>query len=867
LVINTGCFFTLELRSTSHPCTATIPLPTIDAAAAHHRHGTGRPGQCIVPVDRIEVPNGSVPRRATDLPGVRWPCYGPNRRRWSGVALIVVVALLGLATSGIATDNARSAEQRYAAQLMDRYTSDLTRAINTQVLRYGETLADIAIALGAQTDLNAGDFKWITNKISNRQLPGATSLSYVVSTAAPGVPALQAYWRARGAASLTLRPSAVAAGQDHAFTIFDRSFGAVPLRVPVLPGTDLAEAPEVTRTLQVASFVGGFAVSRAYIQPGDQALPADRQLSVMFVVPVARIGGAFRGWLTMGVQGHELLAETLRTQSHGAVAADLDEPTATEKLAIATSGTRAEDYSPALDRVTTVTAGVRTWEIAVHPTERLLRETDRGTVKSTFAVAMTIALLLTLLVALLTGARNRAMAKVDAATAALRGDIERREQVEIRLRERELELEQMALHDPLTGLANRAGLDVRLACEVGRRTDIALLLIDLDDFKLVNDAYGHAAGDTMLTAYAQILQAAVRTGDVAARIGGDEFVVLVTGVSDAYEAVSAAQRILALAAAGPIRLGDDLVPVRASIGVATGRAGDTPKDLLLRADVAMYQAKRLGNHGVQLHDPSMIDRRVADARLGEDLAGALDRGELQVLYQPLVDLADGRPIGVEALLRWHHPQLGLVSPVQFIPIAERSGTISEIGLFVLETACRQVAEWSSLYASVNVSPRQLREPTLVADVLEVLARTGLAPDRLVLEITESALVDEGAGIARLRTLREHGVHVAIDDFGTGYSSLHYLTRLPVDILKIDRSFVAELNGTPEGSGITGAILRLSEVLHLTTVAEGIETAAQAEELRTLGCGVGQGYLFARPLPPAELYELLVSPSQPPSALS
>jgi EAL domain-containing protein (putative c-di-GMP-specific phosphodiesterase class I) len=301
--------------------------------------------------------------------------------------------------------------------------------------------------------------------------------------------------------------------------------------------------------------------------------------------------------------------------------------------------------------------------------------------------------------------------------------------------------------------------------------------------------------------------------------------------------------------------------------VANGRAGDSPKELLLRADVAMYQAKRLGNHGVQLHDPSMTDRRAADARLGEDLAGALDRGELQVLYQPLVDLVDGRPVGAEALLRWHHPRLGMVSPVQFIPIAERSGTISEIGLFVLETACRQVTEWGDLYVSVNVSPRQLQEPTLVADVLDVLARTGLTPDRLVLEITESAVVDESTGIAKLRALRDHGIHVAIDDFGTGYSSLHYLTRLPVDILKIDRSFVAELNGTPEGSGITEAILRLSQVLHLTTVAEGIETAEQAAELQLLGCGIGQGYLFARPLPPAELHELLVSPSRQPSSPS
>jgi diguanylate cyclase (GGDEF)-like protein len=794
---------------------------------------------------------------------VRWAFCGLNRRRWSGVALVVVVALLGSAASALAARTARTAEQRYAAQLMDRYTSDLTRAITNQIQRYGDTLTDIAVGLGSQTDLTAGDFQWITNEISSRQLPGATSLGYVVTAPESGIPALQSYWRSRGATGLTLRPASTTGG-EHAFAIFVRSFNTVDR----VAGADLSAAPEAAETLRDARSVGGFAVSRAYILLSERGLPAARQqLSFMFAVPVFGIGGAFRGWLTMGVHGQDLLAETLRRQAHGAVSAVLHDPADSAEQTIARSGAPVQDHSTALDRVAVISAGLRTWQLEVQPTEQLLRETDRGIVGTTFGVALTITLLLTLLVALLISARNRAMGKVDAATAALRGDIERRQQVETRLREREFELEQMALHDPLTGLANRAGLDARLAETVGRRAGIALLLIDLDDFKLVNDVHGHAAGDIMLTEFAQILLTRVRADDLAARIGGDEFVVLITGVPDPDQAVAAAQRILATAAATPVRLGADVLPIRASIGVATERPGDTPKELLRRADIAMYQAKRLGTHGVQLHDPSMTDRRAVDAELAEDLTGALARGELQVLFQPLVDLTDGRPVGAEALLRWHHPRLGLVSPAQFVPIAERTGAIDEIGLFVLETACRQVMEWGDLYASVNLSPRQLQEQTLVADVLDVLARTGLAPDRLVLEITESALVDESAGIAKLRALRDHGIHVAIDDFGTGYSSLHYLTRLPVDILKIDRSFVAELNGTPEGSGITEAILRLSQVLHLTTVAEGIETPEQAAELQMLGCGVGQGYLFARPLPPAQLRELLLSPSRLPSSPS
>jgi diguanylate cyclase (GGDEF)-like protein len=417
----------------------------------------------------------------------------------------------------------------------------------------------------------------------------------------------------------------------------------------------------------------------------------------------------------------------------------------------------------------------------------------------------------------------------------------------------------LIVSDALTGLANRTGLDNAVNLAVRQHEQMALLLIDLDGFKLINDGYGHAAGDTVLVEFAHLLRSTVRTDDVAARIGGDEFVVLLTDVATPEQATIAADRILAAAAASPVRLGDDTVPIRASIGIAPGRAQDSTKELIRRADVAMYQSKRIGAHGWTMHDQSMTDRRVEDAALSDDLEGAVDRGEMYVLYQPLVDLTTGHPIAVEALVRWQHPTRGLVPPVRFIPIAERSGAITGIGLFVLEQACAQLAAWRSrvpadqrMHVSVNLSPRQLQEPSLVRDVLGVLERTGLASEHLVLEVTETAIVDEKTGIAALRTLRSHGIRIAIDDFGTGYSSLHYLTRLPVDILKIDRSFVAELNGTPEGSAITEAVIRLSQVLHLGTVAEGIETTAQAEELLALGCDTGQGYLYAKPMPPADL---------------
>jgi diguanylate cyclase (GGDEF)-like protein len=413
----------------------------------------------------------------------------------------------------------------------------------------------------------------------------------------------------------------------------------------------------------------------------------------------------------------------------------------------------------------------------------------------------------------------------------------------------------LAVADPLTGLANRSGLDARLERMLRRGGDIAVLLIDLDDFKLINDAYGHAAGDTVLTEFSRVMRSCVRAGDIAARIGGDEFIIVLADVS-ADNAITAAQRVLTTTSASPVRLGDDTVPIRASIGISTGRPSEGAKEILRRADVAMYQSKRAGNHSWQLYDPSMVDRRARDAALADHLAVALELDQLQVVYQPLVDLTDARMRAVEALLRWQHPELGAVSPMEFIPIAERTGLITAIGLWVLEQACHQVRTWQqqvpgagSLYVSVNLSPRQLQEPAIVDDILTVLGRTGLPPASLVLEITESAVVDDRVAIPAMRTLREHGVRIAIDDFGTGYSSLHYLTHLPVDILKIDRSFVGELNGTPEGAAVTEAVIRLSQVLRLTTVAEGIETPEQATELQLLGCNVGQGYLFAKPQPP------------------
>jgi diguanylate cyclase len=422
------------------------------------------------------------------------------------------------------------------------------------------------------------------------------------------------------------------------------------------------------------------------------------------------------------------------------------------------------------------------------------------------------------------------------------------------------ESQQHETTDPVTGLANRAGLDRLLTRALRRDEPVAVMLIDLDGFKSVNDTYGNSGGDRVLLAFADVLRQTLRGSDIAARVGGDEFIVVQRDVAATADVVALARRVLAAAATSPVNLGEHSVTTRASIGAAVARPGETADDLRHRADIAVYRAKRAGQHDVVVHEPGMLDRRADDAALGRDLEHAIDNAELLVLYQPMIDLGTGRPRGVEALVRWNHPVRGMVSPLDFIPIAESTGLIIDIGRHVLEEAAREVRSWpEEVYASVNLSPRQLQDPELVPDVLAVLGRTGLAPHRLVLEITESAVVDDQVALPALERLRAHGIRIAIDDFGTGYSSLQYLSRLPIDILKIDRSFVGELDGTGRGSAIAEAVIRLAQILGLTTVAEGIETPEQANELRELGCETAQGYLYAKPMPPADARAFVTAP--------
>ena len=451
-------------------------------------------------------------------------------------------------------------------------------------------------------------------------------------------------------------------------------------------------------------------------------------------------------------------------------------------------------------------------------------------------------------------------------------------------------LRHQADHDPLTELANRRRLLTEIAreqtaCEPGRapgRTAVAL--IDLDRFGAINASYGHPVGDIVLREAADRLRAAVRPGDLVARLGGDEFVVVLRGLPTAGPdgedpACLTAVRLLA-GLTGPVDVAGQQVPLEGSVGVCVigaAHAGSAhyPASVLRDADAALRHAKRRGRGQVALFDAAMrqdTEQRLADET---DLAAAISTDGLEVYYQPLVGLATGTAIGVEALVRWPRPGHGLVPPDAFVPLAEDSGLIVELGRWVLQRACRDAAGWArtipslaTASVSVNVSTRQLAHPRFVQDVRAALAGSRLDAGRLVLEITESALIEDRAALVEmLAALRALGVRIALDDFGTGYSSLSYVQDLPVDILKIDKSFIDPITGPGVGTALAEVVLKLAEAVGLRTVAEGIESAEQAEALRLLGCHTGQGYTWSRPLPLDQLAALLGSHGVAGSALA
>src|SRR4051794_9966463 len=438
-------------------------------------------------------------------------------------------------------------------------------------------------------------------------------------------------------------------------------------------------------------------------------------------------------------------------------------------------------------------------------------------------------------------------------------DITTRKEMENRLRT-------LAHRDPLTGLANRFLVGDRIDTALANRDSehaVSLLLLDLDGFKAVNDSFGHAVGDELLIAVAGRLMTCLRSNDLAARLGGDEFAVLLETV-DMDEAVRVGERILQ-AVSVPFALSRAEVVVTASIGVVHADRERSTQDLLRDADVAMYTAKAEGKNQLVVFQPTMQQQVATRLRLESELRTAVTEQQFELHYQPLVNLDTHRIVGVEALVRWHHPERGLLSPAEFVTVAEETGLIVPMGRWIVEAAIAQAARWQPadpgelLSVGVNLSPRQLYDDEFVNVALQALQRAGLPASALTVEITENLLLaDSSLAEERLAQLRSHGIRIAVDDFGTGYSSLAYLRRFPVNVLKVDRSFVAPLCEDARVAPLVRSIIDLGAALDMDTVAEGVETQEQADVLNSLGCHVAQGFYFAKPQPREEIERLLFS---------
>jgi len=431
----------------------------------------------------------------------------------------------------------------------------------------------------------------------------------------------------------------------------------------------------------------------------------------------------------------------------------------------------------------------------------------------------------------------------------------------------EEQLSHQAFHDVLTGLPNRTNFVEHVSAAIARARrsgrGMAVVYLDLDDFKAVNDTFGHGVGDRLLIEVGRRLRAALRMGDIAARVGGDEFNLLLEGLEDTTEADDVVRRLLDVLSE-PYRIDGHEVRIRATAGIAGLDEADlTAEDLQRHADAGLYEAKADGKSRQAWFDPAMSARASARLEIEQALRRALEHDEIELAYQPVVDLGTGAISGVEALARWRHPQRGMVPPVEFIPVAERAGLIVELGRFVLGEACRASVRLASAAGtgpvpiSVNVSARQIVDADFVADVRSALDGAGLAAEHLTLELTESVLILEGERTDQVvSALHDLGVRLAIDDFGTGYSSLSYARRFPIDELKIDRSFIAGLGHGREDAAIVTAAIAFARALHLVVTAEGVETTDQAIRLRALGCDRAQGYLFARPMDEAALAVVL-----------
>lgn len=512
--------------------------------------------------------------------------------------------------------------------------------------------------------------------------------------------------------------------------------------------------------------------------------------------------------------------------------------------------------------------------VALVPTEDLLLETRERNAIVLISSLLLLSTLLWLFLVLAQDIAKPLKSMVSATGDIVRGNYHRRvlpckipelnelakainylaQQLEIQL----AELSWRAFHDPLTNLPNRAlflnQLEQVLLTLGKQQSSLAVLFLDLDGFKVINDSLGHKAGDELLIAVSQRLKSCLRSTDIVARLGGDEFIILVKEISNQTEVTSVAERIIEQLQT-PFTIQGREVFISSSIGITLNTSGyERSDDLMRNADAAMYDAKKRGKSRYAIFQPDMDSRAFERLQLATDLRRAIEREEFRLYYQPVVQLDNGKIVEVEALVRWEHPRIGLISPSKFIPLAEETGLILPIGEWVLRTACQQARSWQlqhpsdPLIVGVNLSPKQFQQPQLVETIAQILDETNLSPRHLKLEITESMMMEQGdTTISTLLRLKNLGIRLAIDDFGTGFSALSYLKRFPVDTLKIDGSFIKGLGHNREDTAIVHAVIAFAKALHLSVTAEVVESAEQLAQLRLVGCDRAQGYYFSEPI--------------------
>ena len=742
----------------------------------------------------------------------------------------------------------RSSVKAHDKQEFQTSSTDVSETLETLLQRDADFVATLRAVLTMQPHLSATDFdQWFAQLQGKQRQVGGLGTTVVEAVPAPQLAAFQA----RRAADPAFRALTAGALAPVALS------GRATYCLLSAGGTVHPYSPAVGRLLQgdwcdPTSAIGGYRTGgtsqalllRSITDSGQFLVHPVTSLGVSTVFveaafyrrdtrlrSVAQRRAAVAGWVGSSFEIAALIGEALDDHHGLSVALYHSNPGRPEQL---------------IDRVGAAPAGAFTRETTIQ-IDGTWRAVVRGSATASglsanlqalflFIVGAIVSLLLFALVLVLTRSREQALGMVQEKTGELR---------------------HQSLHDALTGLPNRVlALDraeQMLARARRQQIPVAALYIDIDGFKHVNDTFGHAAGDELLRTVATRLQGVVREGDTAARLSGDEFVVLVEGSALDAGPELVAERLLEVLRR-PYEMDGQMVrqlSLTASIGVALGERASAA-ELLSDADIALYEAKAAGKNRYTLFQSSMQTAARDRLTLEMDLAEALEHQQLFLQYQPTFDLQSERVIGVEALIRWDHPTRGVIAPIEFIPIAEESGLIVPIGRWVLQEACMQAALWYGdghrIGMAVNVSGRQLDHDELVEDVRDALGESGLDPTTLTLEITETTLMrDAEATAERLRSLKELGVRIAIDDFGTGYSSLAYLRQFPVDALKIDRSFISGIAGSKGSAALIHTLVQLGKTLDIETLAEGIEEQSQLETLQREHCDHGQGFLFSRPL--------------------